>query len=195
MLPAATATHAAVIVTAPMTGDAGTLAITAPVSFTLSTDITAGSSFVFVFQNWVTASDGTANSSSTLPRLAFTINGSPALYGGGGGSAVFDNAAATFGSLAPTDGYIVVTLVANSAVSGGSVTLSTGTYALAAPANFNPQATQAFTGNAFIADFNGTRISNIVSAGIPEPSTWALCLTAGAGLLGLGARQRRGARG
>ena len=61
------------------------------------------------------------------------------------------------------------------ASAGSTVTLLVKTYTLGANFNFNPQTTQQFSGNMFMFDLDGTRVSDIVSAGaVPEPSTWAL---------------------
>ena len=56
------------------------------------------------------------------------------------------------------------------------VTLSAGTYTLAATANFNLPVKKTFTSSMFLSSGAGIRLSNIAASGIPEPSTWALAL-------------------
>lgn len=194
ILAAIPAVRASIVFVAPTAATPGSMTITAPISFTLSAGAGSNDAFIFVFQNFVPTSDGSQTFSASTPRVPFTINGSAAVYGTGAISSFVDNSNVPTGSVGSTDGYLFAAPITNGAAAGNIVTLAAGTYSLAAAANFNPLTTQIFTGNAFITSITGARISDIVSTSIPEPSTWALAL-GGAGLLGLMARRRRGAKG
>lgn len=182
---ASPAAHADIIVVAPTVSIAGSLTITAPITFTISTP---GSVRYFILDDWVTA-DGDQHRSLTTPAPSFSLNGGAATSLGND-STFADNLNAAFGSLTPNDGFIYAG--SPFAASSGTVTLNAATYSLGAIPGFNPQATQTFTGNMFLADDTGFRLSDIVSAGaVPEPSTYALALVGGAALLGAVRRSRR----
>ena len=104
------------------------------------------------------------------PNLALTLNATAMPKA----SRLVGNLNSTSGSLEPNDGYLLFN--ATFAVDAGNpLTLSAGTYALAAASGFNPQATQTFTGNLFVGNVTGVQVSNLVPAGnVPEPGTWAL---------------------
>lgn len=177
---AAASARAVVICTAPTATTAGSLQITAPVSFTINA---GGNAQAFVLSNWVT-SDGSQTAGGLAPNVSFTLNGAAGLTAG----SLYDNLASTIGSVGANDGYIFLNS-SFTVTSGNTVTLSAGTYAIPAVGNYNPQTTQTFTGNMFITDNGGVRLSPNVSV-VPEPGTWAL-LAAGAGGLGVVALRRR----
>lgn len=191
-LAAVPVAQASIVFVAPTAATPGSMTITAPISFTLSSSVPTAATFFFILQSFVVTADATQSTSTITPNVAFTINGNPAVYGGN--PSVFqDNLATAAGDVVANDGYIAAPAIANGAGVGNIVTLAAGTYTLSATPGFNPLATQTFNGNMFITNTTGHRISNIVAAGIPEPSTWAFALS-GAGLLGVVARRRRGAR-
>ncbi len=183
VLALASRAQAAVIVLAPTASTPGSFQITNDITFTIGT---AGNALVFVLDEWVTSDGAPQNLSPFSPGLSVSINGgAPASQGTGNFSDNFTN---TVGALTPNDGLIF--LNTSFAVSiGNTVTLKPATYSLGALSGFNPQGNQTFTGNMFMTNSGGVRLSNIVSAGpAPEPSTCALLLLGG---LGAAARRRR----
>ena len=185
VLAAMPVARAEIVVVAPTATTAGSVPITAPISFTIAT---AGSVRAFVLDEWIT-SDETSTVSPLGSSLAYSLNGISSSRVGDFG----DNAASSFGSVTPNDGYLLFPFENTLTVTAGdTVTLLAGTYTIAPFSGFNPQATQTFTGSMFLADNGGARLSS--NAPVPEPSLWTLTL-GGAGLLGLLARRRCGARG
>lgn len=180
--------RAAILITAPTTTTTGSLQITAPFTLTIST---AGDLRLIALQNLVATGDGTDNASIMTPALAYSING---VAQANTATALNDNIGFTYGSINPRDGYLNLALNPLLAVND-KVTIQAGTYVLSATNNYNPLTTGTFTGGLFVADDYGTRISDIVPAGVvPEPGTWAL-VGVGAGLLGVVTlRQRRTCR-
>lgn len=172
------------VIVAPTAAAPGSFTITAPVTFTITTVNNATARY-FVLDEYV-ISDNTRDNSGFSPELSVSFNGGlPTTLGAGG--AVVDNYGSPLDSITANDGLIIPG--GSFFVSpGDTVTLNAATYTLAPVANFNPQATQTFTGNAFITDFNGTRLSDIVPVGEgPPPPALPTPLppTALAGLLGL----------
>ena len=175
---AVTPTPAAVIVVAPTAVSPGSFQITDDVLFTINV---GGNAQAFVMDEWV-VSDGNQSESTIAPDLAVSINGGAPVTRSG---FLSDNVTGFVGALTPNDGY----LFANTGFSlspGNTLLLKAGLYSLAATGSFNPQTTQTFTGNMFVADFHGIRMSPNVQ--VPEPTAL--------GLLGLGSlallRRRRG---
>jgi RNA polymerase subunit RPABC4/transcription elongation factor Spt4 len=167
-----------VIVVAPTSDTSGSLQITQPISFPITQSEDA---WILVFQNWVT-SDGTSRFANLAPDLAFSLNENANTVTG----IISDNLAFSTFDMAPNDGYLILD-GGVSVVSGDTLTLSAGTYTISAVGDFNPQTTQSFTGNMFVADVNGSRISEIVA--VPEPSAYAAVL--GVVSLALLLRRRR----
>ena len=177
--------HASIICLAPTGTTAGSVQITAPITFTITTPGNLGG---FVLDEWVT-SDGGDNSANLSPNLAFSVNGIAAsnVYG------FHDNLNSTASNITANDGYFYYVSGTTTALAvGNTVTLLAGTYTIPAVANFNVQANQTFTGNMFVINSSGSALSGATSA-VPEPSTWAL-LVVGAGLLGFVTLRRRNAR-
>jgi hypothetical protein len=92
--------------------------------------------------------------------------------------------------LTQNDGYLYMTTPISLSL-GDVFTLKAATYTLAAnslPPGFNPQAQQSFTGNMFLINVSGVRLSGDSSAGpVPEPGSTMLGALAGLSLL----RRRR----
>ena len=167
--------RAAIVCLAPTGTTTGTLTITAPITFTITT---SGNNFAagFDLSNWVT-SDGSATNPFLMPNLAYSLNGAP----GSLNSSFTDNSTVTSVNIGPNDGYTFSQSGYVAVKPNDTLTLLAGTYTIQTFAGFNPQCTQTFTGNVFAFNGSGARVSNIVTA--PEPSTWALL---GAGVAGLG---------
>lgn len=176
--------HATIIVVAPTA--------TAPGSLTITTDITfqitgSGNASMFVFDEWVT-SDGAQNGSSNLDYSSYATypihhNNSPLstplnLF-------QTDNTTFSSGHVTPNDGILAL-IGSFAVVSGDTVTLKAGDLIIPAMSGFNPQATQTFVGNMFLADTNYLQLSDPVV--VPEPSVTALVL--GLGALAFGIRRR-----
>lgn len=168
--------RASIVCVAPTGTTAGSITITAPITFTINS---AGFLGEFVLDEWVT-SDGTNTTAFPNLNLAYSINGTA----GYGPFSLRDNFAGTNNAVTPNDGlfYLNSTPFVQS---GDIVILATGTYTLSAVSGFNPLATQTFNGNIFAGGSAYERLSPSVSAigNVPEPSTWAV-VAAGAGLLG-----------
>ena len=177
---ALTPAHAAIIVTAPTAGSPGSFQITSDITFNMNV---AGNARVFVLDEWV-VSDGSQTFSPYTPIVAFYVNdvGPSALSG-----KFVDNLTTTDQDITANDGYFLFD-GSISVSSGDTITLKTGLYSLAATTGFNPQATQTFTGNMFVGDINGVRLSPNVA--VPEPTALGLC---GLGALALLGRRRRAA--
>lgn len=177
---------AQIVVVAPSSSGFGTLHVLNDINFMVTTTANAQ---LFVLKNWVT-SDGFNTGSSGFGGAifgdydvyAYSINSgvpvpmiNPVLN---------DNLAQSVGDLLANDGYLAGASFAVS--TGNRVTLKAGFYGLTAVSGFNPMGTQTFTGTMFLADSNGVRISDFVTA-VPEPSGVAL---GALGLFMLGKRRR-----
>lgn len=195
------ATHAdaAVIVTLPTATTAGSIQFTNDITFTL-TRAFASTWIQVVLDEWV-VNDGSfssfisSNGGITPNNVAFEKNGTPMSMRALSGSSSYwlvDNANRTLNSQTPNDGLLELPLAPITLAIGDTFTLKAATYTMAAgttPAGFNPQANQTFTGNMFLTNDGGTRLSADVSAGaVPEPSRALLLL---GGLSTLAFRRRR----
>jgi len=153
--------QAAIIVVAPTATTPGSLQITEDIVFTITAE--AGSSTKqFVFDDWV-VSDGYTNFSYLSPNLNILVNGVSVSFPSG----LRDNMNFSNGEVSPNDGFLNASLTAMAL--GDEVILLAGSYALSPIPNFNPMATQTFTGNIFLIMTGNIRISNIVA--VPEPAT------------------------
>lgn len=127
-----------------------------------------------MLDEWVT-SDGTDDFSLLHPNLAYSVNGTA----NSSGSSFIDNFKSTVNGITPNDGVFYFNANYPNVYPGDTVTLAAGTYVLPATSDFNPQATQTFTGNIFVAGYAYERLSPSVAA-VPEPSAWATLVAAGA---------------
>ncbi|MCC5839741.1 MAG: PEP-CTERM sorting domain-containing protein [Opitutales bacterium] len=173
-----TPSHAVIIVIAPTSTTAGSLEITETIHFPITQ---SGEAVIFVFQGWVT-SDETSVATFLSPNLSFSLNDNNLNRSAG----IIDSANAASNDIGPNDGYLAwSSFNPVEVVVGDTLTLSVGTYSIAAASNFNPQATQTFTGNMFVSNIVGNRLSEIVA--VPEPSLYTALL----GLVSLALLLRR----
>ena len=169
---------AAIIVVAPSAGSPGSLQVTADINFAITT---AGRVKWFLFDEWV-VSDGAQSVANSPSGFSYSQNGgAPASQSG----FFLDNMAATGNDFTPNDGLIILS-VGVVVAPGDTFTLKAGLYGVQATSSFNPQGTQTFTGNMFVTNDSGVRLSGNVL--VPEPTALALC---GLGSLVLARRQRR----
>ncbi|MDB6070589.1 MAG: hypothetical protein JWL81_1760 [Verrucomicrobiales bacterium] len=184
----------AIVVTLPTATVDGSFVITQDINFT----ITAGGSVRnLVIDEWVT-SDGVGDfifgSYITPGQMTYSLNAGSATGVSIGG--ISDNRAANAGNVTPNDGYIYL----NTAILvslNDILTVKAATYTLAAgslPANFNRQTQQTFTGNAFLTNDFGARLSANTPVGTAVPEPGSLGLLALGGLAAATRRRRRPAR-
>jgi hypothetical protein len=182
--------RAAVVVVGPTASNAGSLTITQDITFTITTGVTGGDvNFFFVLDEWVISDGG--RDLATIPPLLISLNGgAPRTYGsiGSFGGEIVDNFTGDLGFLTPDDGYFYYFGSPN-LKTGDTVTLEAATYPIAPVSGFNPQATQTFTGNLFMATSNGP-FSNTVAAA-PEPVSGAFLAMGGLPLFVRRRRRRR----
>ena len=187
-LPAA---QAAVIVTLPTSSADGSIVITHDIPFTITT---AGTMVAFFLDEWVISDGGNDVYRINKPpqSLVYTLNG-------GSPSATplqsfRDNVAVSDGAMTPNDGYLLLNTKEGVAVSLDDVLIlkaqSLRLDAESLPPGFNRQANQTFTGNLYLTDVDGVRLSANTPAGaVPEPGT--VMLGALAGTFALLRRRRR----
>ena len=157
---------------------AGTGQITISQDYTF--EITADNStdtIAFVFDNWAMSDGGRTFSFFTGPQFAFAYNGGAVQTGTN--SNLVDNLDFDVNDLCADDGYIVVSSQPTMQV-GDSYTVKAGTYSLSMATSFNPELNDStFTGDIFLTDANGNRISNVLQAESPtEPGTIQIISTA-----------------
>jgi hypothetical protein len=164
---AAQQSNAAITVVAPTSTTAGSFNITSDITFTVTN---AGTAAAIIIDEWV-ISDNFRNFTNLSPNLLLSVNNAPAISFI---TSFADNLNAGGGAVSPNDGYVFLPI--GFAVDfGDTVTLLAGVYALSPAAGFNPQASQTFTGNVFLADANAARLSSNVA--VPEPSITGLLLS------------------
>jgi MYXO-CTERM domain-containing protein len=175
-------TQAAIIFTAPTATVGGSLVITSAITLTATA---TNSARFLILDNWVTSDGGFTLIGALSPlTLSYSINsGSTQTVGS---LQLADNRGLTVGNVTPGDGIFVFASVP--VTSGQTFTILPANFTTApgAVAGFNPLANQTFTGNVFLADASGVRISDIVA--VPEPSSALLGLS---GLTALALRRRR----
>ncbi len=157
------------------------LTLNAPVTYAVTTAGAKGSAPSFDFQGVGNFGDA----GSVNGNITYTIDGGSAQAIG------LLRSGFSGGSLATTDAYIFG-LLGGVAV-GDLVVLNAGT--LTTPGNFAgvPPASGSF--QTFLIDGNGNKLDAVNGVSVvPEPSTWALLLGVGAGLLGLGTSRHRRVR-
>lgn len=179
----------AIVVTLPTATVAGSIVFTQDINFTITA---AGLVQALVFDEWVT-SDGTQRSiggAAFTPRpLTYSLNAGSAT--GVNISVLNDNLAGTATDLTANDGYIFFNSLLPSVGLNDIFTVKAAAYTIAAgsmPSGFNPQTQQTFTGNAFLGNPEGARLSanTPVGAAVPEPGSLGLLA-----LGGLAATRRR----
>lgn len=147
-------------------GDAS-VQITQNVTLTVTT---AGNFSGLVFDEWV-ATDDSVNQVD-MSDLTFSLNGGAAQFTQS--TSLIDNYNNTFSSLTPNDGFFFFDPILVSL--GDTVTFSVQTVSnTGAIAGMNPALDgPPFSGQAFLMDSNGNRISNLTP--VPEPATAGLLL-------------------
>lgn len=147
-----------------------TLTFTEDIVLTITTDSNAGS---LVFDEWA-ITDGSQTSVVDSPEqlIAYELNGSDATVDLTG---LFDHLNFTSNDITPNDGLLDFSLFSGIAVTSGDiVTITAGSYTFTSSPDFNPALGDiTFTGDIFLIDFGGNRISEIVA--VPEPSALLLC--------------------
>ncbi len=163
----------AITIVAPTASTAGSLAVTEDVVFTATAAGGGITRIVLVGLNPV--QDTGSTPSNIAPNLNYVFDGTP----GSVDSTFSDNSVSIFSDLRPGDSQIVLSNGILITSIGQEFTLSSGNYTLEATADFNPLTTGTFTGEAFLANTAGIRLSNNVS--VPEPGSASL-IVLGAGL-------------
>ena len=183
----AATSNAAIIVVAPTTSTAGSINITHDITVIVTV---AGSATFLALDEWVIADSATTNAVLGSPTAAqsfqYSLNGSPNKTGSSQNE-IYDNI--SFGSVTANDGLLIFDVAGTNALTvGQTFTLRAGNFGVQTKAGFNPQATQTFTGNVYLTNNNGDRMSANTPAGaVPEPGTALLGALTGLTLL----RRRR----
>ncbi len=95
--------------------------------------------------------------------FAFSVNGDDNTDS----ALLFDNLAHAVSDITPNDGYVLINF-SHAVNVGDTFTVKAGIYSLGANLGFNPAlADFSFNGQAFLADSNGNRLSNVVPAPVP----------------------------
>ena len=81
-------------------------------------------------------------------------------------------ASPTAGDISANDGYLATYSDPVSVTVGDTFVFKAGSWSMAGDADLNPQIVGTFSGQVFLADENGVRISNIVT--VPEPASTLL---------------------
>lgn len=159
-------------------GGAANLQFTSDLTFTITR---TGFVRALVFDNWVPTSDGTPTRIDSSSTIAYQINGGAVENRGVVG--LYDNINVTYFSVTPTDGYLHLDLGIE-VYAGQTFAINAGTLNFLGNVGFNTQAIGTFTGDVWLTDSNGDRLSDIVTA-VPEPAEEAAC--AALGLIAFGA--------
>jgi hypothetical protein len=170
--------QAAVSIVAPTASTNGSVQFPADISFLI---ISPGFSGIYLILDEYVVSDGTNTFSNPVVNdIMVSINGGSA---SAAGAIFFDNAADPMDPPLENDGYFYFT-GSFPVIPGDILTIKAGTITYGAVGNFNPQATQTFTGNMFLLNgFTGA----VMGVPVPELGTATLSLLAAAALL----RRRR----
>lgn len=170
---------AAIIVTGDI-NDGLTLQITAPIHFTTTAPINTG--IAVILDNWV-ETDSSATMSVMTPSIPMLADGVPLAISN---SAFYDNTNNDALDVTAGDGVIIFVFDDGQQPVGTLITLPAGVWTIAGNADFNPAILQTFTGDMFLGDLDGNRVSDIVSL-VPEPSA---ALLGAVGALALLKRRR-----
>jgi hypothetical protein len=174
-----TSASAAIIVSGDPAGG-GTLQITAPIQFTVTS--AANYAIFIVLDDWV-ETDGSQNAEELMTTIPALANGSPLTVSE---SVLYDNFNLNGLAFTSGDGLIVIAFEDGVQPAGTVITVPAGVWSFGGNPDFNPQSFQTFTGNAFLTDTMGNRVSDNVSL-VPEMSSALLGV---AGLLVLLKRRR-----
>ena len=165
-------TRAQVVLSGDVASGTGSIEIEEALEFTITS---TGNASVIVFQGWADAWDGTNTaafmSPTTLNYKIFTTSQSTTL------SHILDNNSYWVSQsvdLQSEDAYIYLSSGGFTVTSGWSIFIDPQTWSLATTANFNSNVSGSFSGNVYLADATGNRLSNLNSlAAVPEPSAYA----------------------
>lgn len=173
-----TSSQAAISIVAPTASTNGSVQFPADISFLVINPAFSG---IFLILDEYVVSDGNNTFSNPVVNdIMVSINGgSPSAAG----AIFFDNAADPMDPPFENDGYFYFT-GSFPVVPGDILTIKAGTITYGSVSNFNPQATQTFTGNMFL--FNGLT-GAVMGVPVPEPGSATLSLLTAAVLL----RRRR----
>ena len=185
---AAATSNAAIIVVAPTASTAGSININHDITVIVTV---AGSASYLALDEWVindgTTTNAVVGTSTTAQFFQYSLNGSPNKTGASRND-IFDNA--PFAAVTANDGLLAFDSLSsgNALTVGQTFTLRAGNFGVIAAAGFNSQATQTFTGNVFLTNSSGVRMSaNTPVGAVPEPGTALLGALTGLTLL----RRRR----
>ncbi len=173
--------HAGIMLLGDVAAGTGVLTFTADYSF----DITAnGTTRFLVFDEWGSPNDGSQTFASASGLFTLLING---VDSGASITNAVDNLALGFNDISSDDAYMFWNINAP-VVAGDTVTIASGSWSLAATPSWNSAVSGAFTGNVFLTDSAGVRVSGLGQASaVPVPGSLALL---GLGLFGIAARCR-----
>lgn len=177
----APAARAIISFSGPITTTGGDIEITESFDVTITT---GGSIQVVVLDDWVT-SDGSNSGLTVSPSsLSYRINGGAVQSVSI--DSVWDNLGNPNNDVAPNDGYFLLTFPLP-VLLNDVITFEVQSWSTGSNIDWNPEAIQAFNGNAFVADSGGNALSALTP--VPEPSAYAAL--AGIVALGLAVCRRR----
>ena len=184
----AATSNAAIIVVAPTTSTAGSINITHDITVIVTV---AGSASFLALDEWVIYDGkityGSLGSPTASQFFQYSLNGSPNKIGDSLND-ILDNV--PFGAVTANDGLLLFddSSFGNALTVGQTFTLRAGSFDVRTVPGFNPQATQTFTGNVYLTNSSGVRMSaNTPVGAVPEPGTALLGALTGLTLL----RRRR----
>ncbi len=160
-------THAAITVSgSSVAGTTATFAITEPITFTMTAGMNRLDTLILVFDEWVSTVDGRENNVVFTTPLSYFRNGTqitPSI------SSFADNYVGNTFDFTSADGSITFPNIPTALTRGDVIVIPTQTRDFTIPNDFNPALFPTnFTGNAFLVNLGGFRVSSITA--VPEPS-------------------------
>lgn len=162
---------AQMIVNGPTTTQTGSLVITQDIVYTITSNISAGSPFALVLDEWTTSNTDIVTTYTDLGTpLVFMLN--DIQLNSVTSTGLGDNVTSPNNDFTSNDGFFIIYSVPQMRT-GDKLTLKAGSFVLSktnpSQGVFNPQATQTFAGNTFLTNSAAVRISNVVA--VPEPGS------------------------